>query len=154
MKMAIPGCAIVCAIICAMCGALAAGDSSDTSTREILALERKAMDGWRTGNPDPFLSTVDPDITYFHAITDKRVDGREAVAALVESYRGRALFDSYEMADPKVQLSGDTAVLTYILVWRAGTTTGRWNGTIVYQRKREGWRVIHSHWSLAKAAER
>jgi hypothetical protein len=45
----------------------------------------------------------EPDITYFHAITEKRVDGLPALRAIFEEYRGRLLFDSYEMADPKVQ---------------------------------------------------
>jgi ketosteroid isomerase-like protein len=154
MKMAILGCAIVCAIVFPMCGALAADDSSDTSTREILALERKVMDGWRAGNPDPFLAIADPEITYFHAVTEKRIDGRTAVAALVEGYRGMPLFDSFEMAEPKVQVSGDTAVLTYILVRHVGAATTRWNSTVVYQRKTAGWRIIHAHWSETKAAGR
>ncbi len=52
------------------------------------------------------------------------------------------------MADPKVQTTGDAAILTYLLVSHAGAATTRWNATQVYQRKRDGWRVIHSHWSV------
>jgi len=109
------------------------------------------LDGWQMGNPDPLLAISDPDITYFHVVTDKRLDGLPAVRALFEGYRGRPLFDSYEMADPKVQSSGDTAVLTYTLVRHVGTATTRWNATQVYQRKKEGWRIIHSHWSATRA---
>ena len=65
----------------------------------------------------------------------------------------RPLFDSYEMAGPKVQTSGDIAVLTYILVRHTGSATSRWNATQVYQRKKEGWRIIHSHWSATKPSE-
>jgi hypothetical protein len=143
-----------CAMAAAFCGALAAGDADETSAREILALERKVMDGWRAGNPDPFLAIADAEITYFHVVTEKRLDGLAAVAALVEGYRGTPLFDSYEMAEPKVQMSGETAVLTYILVRHAGAATTRWNSTLVYAKRKEGWRVIHAHWSQAKAAER
>jgi hypothetical protein len=39
-------------------------------------------------------------------------------------------------------------VLTYILVRHVGASTTRWNATQVYQRKKDGWRVIHSHWSV------
>ena len=53
-----------------------------------------------------------------------------------------------------MQTSGDTAILTYFLVMRMGTATTRWNATQVYQRKKEGWRVIHSHWSENKPATR
>jgi len=61
----------------------------------------------------------DPDITYFHVVTDKRLDGLPAVRALFEGYRGRPV-RQLRMADPKVQSSGDTAVLTYTLVRHVG----------------------------------
>ena len=139
------------AVAAALCGALAAADGNEATAREVLALERTTLDGWQMGNPDPLLAISDPEITYFHVVTDKRLDGLPAVKALFEGYRGRPLFDSYEMADPKVQSSGDTAVLTYTLVRHVGTATTRWNATQVYQRKKEGWRIIHSHWSATRA---
>ena len=86
-------------------------------------------------------------------MTDKRLEGLPALKALFEAYRGKPLFDSYEMADAKVQSSGDTAVLTYVLVRHVGTATTRWNATQVYQRKKEGWRIIHSHWSATRPVE-
>ena len=139
------------AVAAALGGVLAAADGNEATAREVLALERTTLDGWQMGNPDPLLAISDPDITYFHVVTDKRLDGLPAVKALFEGYRGRPLFDSYEMADPKVQSSGDTAVLTYTLVRHVGTATTRWNATQVYQRKKEGWRIIHSHWSATRA---
>ena len=141
------------AVAAALAGMLAAADGSEATAREVLALERTTLDGWQVGNPDPLLAISDPEITYFHVVTDKRLDGLPALRALFEAYRGRPLFDSYEMADPKVQSSGDTAVLTYTLVRHVGTTTSRWNATQVYQRKKEGWRIIHSHWSATRPAE-
>ena len=134
----------------AVCGMLAAADGSEAAAREVLALERTTLDGWQVGNPDPLLAISDPDITYFHVVTEKRLDGLPALRALFEGYRGRPLFDSYEMAEPKVQSSGDIAVLTYILVRHVGSATSRWNATQVYQRKKEGWRIIHSHWSATR----
>ena len=134
----------------ALCGVLAAADQGEATTRKVLALERQAMDGWLRGNPDPALAMSDPEITYFHAVANKRLDGLPALKALFEGYRGTPLFDSYELAEPKVQTAGETAVLTYVLVRHVGTATTRWNATQVYQRKKEGWRVIHSHWSEAK----
>ena len=150
MKMAI----LACAVATALCGAVAAADSNEATAREVIALERTALDGWQVGNPDSLLAITDPEITYFHVMTGQRLDGLPAVRALFESYRGRPLFDSYEMAAPKVQSSGDTAVLTYILVRHIGTMTTRWNATQVFERKKEGWRIIHSHWSETKPAER
>jgi ketosteroid isomerase-like protein len=128
-----------------LCCAAAAAD-----TTELLALERKAMDGFMQGNPDPALSTAAADITYFHVMTNKRLDGLPAVKALFEQYRGRPLFDSYEMTDGKVQTAGDIAILTYILVRHLRGSTERYNASQVYRKTGDGWRVIHSHWSTAR----
>ncbi len=144
---------LICVATAALCGVLAAAGQNEAATRDILAMERKVLNGWQMGNPDPGLAISDPEITYFHVVTDKRLDGLPALKAMFDGYRGRPLFDSYEMADPKVQAAGDVAVLTYILVRHVGSDTTRWNATQVYQRKKEGWRIIHSHWSATKTAE-
>jgi ketosteroid isomerase-like protein len=138
---------LIGAAAAALCGLAAAADTDAQIARELVALERQAMDGWAKGNPDPLLAISDPDITYFHVMTEKRLDGLAAVKALYEGFRGASLFDSYDLVDPKVQASGDVAVLTYVFVRRIGEATSRWNATQVYQKKKDGWRVIHSHWS-------
>lgn len=138
---------LVLSIAATWCAAPSFAQSLADPTAEIVALERKAMDGWIQGDPGPTLAISDAGITYFHVMTQTRVEGRAALEALVERFRGRSLYDRYEMIDPKVQAAGDTAVLTYILVQHNGALASRWNATQVYQRKAEGWRVIHTHWS-------
>ncbi len=69
-------------------------------------------------------------------MTDQRLDGLPAVKALCEGFRGTPLFDGYEIVAPKVQVSGDTAVLTYNFVRRIGSASDRWNATQVYERKK------------------
>jgi len=128
--------------------------SSDADpAQEVLALERQAMDGWLKGNPDPQVAITDPEITYYHAVAEKRVEGLPALKELYDRYRGMPLFDSYEILNPKVQAAGDVAVLTYRLAQHDGSATNYWNATQVYSRKKEGWRIIHSHWSAAKAPQ-
>ena len=144
--------ALIFSAVAILCGMLAFAQPKPGAAKEILALERQAMDGWLKGNPDPVLAIMDPEITYFHIMTEKRIDGLPALTPLFETYRGMPLFDSYEIVDPKVQISGDTAVLTYILVRHNGAVASRWNATQVYQRKKEGWRVIHTHYSQTKPA--
>jgi hypothetical protein len=134
-------------IAAAFAGAAVQAVAGPDTAAEIIALERKTLDGWIQGNPEPALAASDADITYFHVMTEKRLDGLPAFKSLVEPYKGRPLYDSYEMLDPKVQLAGDAAVLTYVLVQRFGSMVSRWNATQVYQRKPDGWRVIHTHYS-------
>jgi len=126
-----------------------AGPGADPA-QEILALEHRAMDGWLQGNPDPQLAIADSEITYIHAVADQRIDGLAALKELFETYRGTPLYDSYEIVNPKVQSSGDVAVLTYLLARHNGDAITYWNSTQVYRMKKEGWRVIHSHWSQGK----
>jgi hypothetical protein len=128
--------------------------SGGDAAQEVLALERQAMDGWLKGNPDPQLAISDPQITYIHAVVEKRVEGLAALRELYERYRGKPLFDSYEILNPKIQEAGDMAVLTYQLSRRIGSATTYWNATQVYCRKKEGWRVIHTHWSAVKEQQR
>ncbi len=134
-------------IVTSSCALAAPVASAADVAAEIIGLERKAMDGWLAGDPDSLLAIADPDITYFHVMTKKRADGLAALKVLVEPYRGRSLFSSYQMLEPKVQVGKDMAVLTYVLVRATGATSSRWNATEVYQKKTQGWRVIHTHWS-------
>jgi hypothetical protein len=142
--------ALICSIMIILLGTLAFTQPKPDAATAILALERQAMDGWLKGDPDPVLAILDPEITYFHIMTEKRIDGLGALKALFEIYRGAPLFDSYEILDPKIQMSGDTAVLTYLFVRHNAAVVSRWNATQVYQRKKEGWRVIHTHYSQTR----
>ncbi len=132
-------------------GALAVLALRAETNEEPLALEKAAMEGWRKGDPGPMLATLDRDVTYYHVMTGGRLDGLEAVKTLMEPYRGKPLFDSYEISEAKTQRSGSLAVLTYTLATQQGEVNRRWHGTQVYQRTEHGWRVIHTHWSLVKS---
>ena len=131
-------------------GTLAAADSEAEIAGQLLALERQAMDGWMKGNPDSDLARSDATVTYFHVVADKRLEGLPALTELFEKYRGTPLFDGYEIVDPKVQVGGDVAVLTFTFECRNGTATWRYYASEVYRHKKEGWRVIHAHWSKAR----
>jgi hypothetical protein len=135
---------LICALMVALSGTPVGAAPAEAT---ILALERQAMDLWRQGNPDGFLAISDSGITFFHSTVEARLVGLEAVKALYEGYRGRPLFDRYEMVDPKVVASGGTAVLTYVLVTWNGSLTRRWHTTEVYREGRKGWRIVHSHFS-------
>lgn len=125
-------------------------ESDADTVRELIALERRAMDGWLKGDPDPLLAISDPEITYIHVVTGKRLDGLPALKEFFARYRGIPLFESYEILSPKVRVAGGLAVLTYQLAEHNGSATRYWSATQVYEKKAEGWRTIHTHWSAAK----
>jgi ketosteroid isomerase-like protein len=125
-----------------------------TSTNEtaatIIALERAALDRWGAGDPSGYLEISAPDVTYFDPFLERRLDGREALAAWYAPLRGTIRIDRYDLIDPKVQVCGEIAVLTFNLVSYSGATTMRWNCSEVYRKDREGWRLIQTHWSITQ----
>jgi uncharacterized protein (TIGR02246 family) len=119
----------------------------------IIALERAALDRWGKGDPQGFLETYAPDITYFDPGQQSRVDGIAAMREYLRPLTGRIKVDHYEMIGPRVQRHGDVAVLTYNLRSHSRRPDGeavitRWNSTSVYARAGGRWRMIHSHWSF------
>jgi ketosteroid isomerase-like protein len=129
------------------------------SPQDVIALERAALDRWVKLDPEGYLGVYAPEVTYFDPQRDKRVDGLEAMKALLapmKQIKAAPAEVRYEMIDPKVQPYGDVSVLTYNLVNFARvpggqeTVRARWNSTAVYARVGGQWKIVHSHWSYTK----
>lgn len=117
----------------------------------ILKLEREALNRWGKGDPDGFLEISGSDLTYFDPFQTERIDGLPALTALYETIRGKIKIERDEIIEPRAQLCGDAAILTYRFVSHGSEGTMRWNCTEVYQLFGEEWKIIHSHWSFTKA---
>ena len=120
----------------------------------IIELERAALDRWGKGDPAGFFDIMAADQTYFDPITDKRIDGHDALKKFMAPFTGKISIERVEMIDPKVQRVGDLAVLTFNLIdygARIGDgpkTDARWNATEVFQRIDGSWKIVHSYcWS-------
>jgi ketosteroid isomerase-like protein len=139
----------VCAISCSR-------PADDLRPDTIVALERGALDRWGHGDPQGFFDVMAPDQTYFDPMTARRIDGQGALKKYIAPFTGKIKIEKYEMIDPKVQRSGDLAVLTFNLVNYGAQldggpkTTVRWNSTEVYQRVNGSWKIVHSHWSYVR----
>ena len=101
---------------------------------DVIALERAALDRWGAGDPQGFLDTYAPEVTYFDIGTEHRLDGHAAMSEYYRPLVGKIKIPRYEMIDPKVQRHGDVAVLTYNLRSEALQPDGkqvtvRWNST-------------------------
>ena len=128
---------------------------SATQSDTMVAMERTALDRWGKGDPQGYLDIYGPDVTYFDPMQSKRVDGLEAMRALLVPLTGKIKIDRYEMLEPKVQQHGDVSILTFNLVSHGRTPAGeamvvRWNATAVYARRSGKWQLIHHHWSFTK----
>lgn len=120
---------------------------------DCISLERAALDRWGNGDPNGFLETYAPEITYFDPGIERRLDGHAAMTDYYRPFAGKIKILRYEMIGPKVQRHGEVAVLTYNLASDAVQPDGkqvtvRWNSTSVCARIGRAWKMIHSHWSL------
>lgn len=86
-------------------------------------------------------------MVYFDPFLERRLDGLEALTRYYEGIRGQVRIDRDELIDPKVQLCGDAAVLTFNYVSYAGEVGMGWNCTEVYRNQSGLWRIIQTHWS-------
>src|SRR5436853_7519785 len=81
----------------------------------IISLERAALDRWFNGDPQGYLETYAPEVTYFDPSQEKRVDGSDAMRKFLTPITGMIKGGRYEMIDPKVQHHGSVAILSYNL---------------------------------------
>ena len=123
---------------------------------EVMKLESAAMERWRKGDPWGFIEISAPDVTYFDSGTPQRINGREALSAEYALRAGKIFYDVMDFVDPRVQVCGELAVLSYrfLSTWLnpAGAVTHRtpWNCTEVFRRLDGQWKIIHTHWSLLR----
>lgn len=123
-----------------------------TTEREIIALERAALERWCRGDPSGFLEISAPDVSYFDPFLPHRLDGLAALTAYYEGLRGTVSVAGHEMVAPAVRRLGDAVTLAFR--FESTLADGRqlhWNCTEVYRRDPDGWRIVHTHWSFAAA---
>jgi ketosteroid isomerase-like protein len=131
------------------------GKPSTDVEKAIIEKEKHLLDEWGKGHTMVFPDNSATTITYFDPSLEKRLEGKEAFSRLCKSVEGKFTIDRYEMIDPKVQVFGEIAVLTYNLVDYSRTPQGAeqtsaWNTTEVYHREGNEWRIVHSHFSFTK----
>ena len=121
--------------------------------RSNFRTDRDALERGAKGDVDAFVKISDPDVVYFDPSLERRIDG---LAALKEYYHKNFKPPEeecdIELINPKVQLTGDAAVLTFNYK-STGRRTGRvqlWNCTEAYRRTAGDWRIIQTHWSWTR----
>ena len=137
---------------CAVIGAAQSENPTDDPTAEIIALEKAMLDRWGTGDTYSFIELAASEITYFDPSLEKRLDGREAFEKFLAPLKGTFRIPRYEIIDPKVQVYGEAAVLSYNMVDydEKDIHAFRMNVTEVYARRDGRWGLVHSHFSITK----
>lgn len=78
----------------------------------------------------------------------KRVDSFAAIKDFMDkNLAGKMHADTYQFVAPRVQLHGDTAILTYQLFADTNFINMKYNVVEVFQKNTTGeWKVFHSTW--------
>lgn len=143
---------VVFSLVCAGSRAHAQTAAGNDLTSTILAIERGAMDRWCKGDPSGFINIFASDVTVLDARTERTLSGIKEVTAYYEPIRGKVSISRYEFVNPRVQVVGDAAILTYNFVSysESNQVMSRFNFTEVYRHAGPTWKVVHSHASYTQ----
>jgi hypothetical protein len=127
-------------------------ESEATILEELMALEGATLDGWY-GESDPtaYAELFADTATYFDPWAGGRIEDG-AIKEYLMTFMGQVPSLDYEIPNPRVDVYGDTAILTF----NEKTTDPkdgavvRWNVTLVFTRTKEGWKRVHANWAYAE----
>lgn len=121
----------------------------------LLQAEEAALARWGRGDPGGFLDSSTQDCTLMDPYTEERLDGRDATGEHYAAVPVAVPIGALQMVDPRVQLLGDGAVLTYSLRG-FGSEPGEADEdrplahvTEIFRRVEGGWVRLHTHRSFA-----
>lgn len=120
-----------------------------TALEELLAQERSVLDVYfaESDSSTYVAMYAADDVTYIDPSSGGILRNQAAKDYLL-SFSGLIPPFSYEITDPSVDLSGETAVFTFnVNLFSDGELVGAWNTTEIHERVDDGWAMIHAHWS-------
>lgn len=126
---------------------------------ELLALLDRHLKSIWAGDLATYRATTGEDVTFFEwYISTQRIDGldfhlRETAAQFRAGDDRRRAGERYEIEhevlQPRIQVYGDVAIITYTLLMRYTASDGvrhtEHNETRVFHRRPTGWQLVHCH---------
>jgi ketosteroid isomerase-like protein len=136
-----------------MVGVPVYAESQDSVAQEVIALAKGQWAANIAKDSDKRLSYLADDYTEFNADYPTRIDGKELNATFYlagEQAASKTLVA--DMANPKVQVYGDVAILTYNYVGSSLNSDGEVEpnlakSTRVYAKIDGSWKLVHANFA-------
>jgi ketosteroid isomerase-like protein len=130
-----------------------AADPQQAIANQIIAREKASFEAWQRKDKSFWNDFMADDATYFSSQSPYlEVDPKVNFLPKFEQYTEMFKFNDVQMYNPRVQVYGDTAILTYnsgVLATMAGQPLNYTAKiTTVYVKQGNAWRVVHSHESM------
>jgi ketosteroid isomerase-like protein len=131
---------------------------SEEVARAVIAREKASTGAWQRKDKAFFATFMADDATYFGAMNPYlETDPKENFLPKFEQYAEMFKILDTQMYNPRVQVYGDIAILTYNssstvnMGGRVMNYTGKM--TSVYRKQGDTWRVVHAHESVNAGAQ-
>jgi ketosteroid isomerase-like protein len=124
-----------------------------SAEQSILSIEKELVRDFNAGKTSDLLSHFHPKVVGFSSTQQKRISGRAAMRKTFDYYRHASSKMKYAITKPRVQVYGDSAVVTF--TWTVELGAGRprhaihGRGSHVFVRNGDKWQIVHEHFSRA-----
>jgi len=133
--------------------ALVASTAGAGVEEDVIALAKAQWTAEIAGDAGSMMATVADDYTEFNSDYPTRLDGKAMNTTLAEgSSKGAVKVIVAEMANPKVQVYGDVAILTYNYIGMTMDKDGMTHSnaaksTRVYAKIGGSWKLVHANFA-------
>jgi len=132
--------------------------SQQALAAQIIAREKASVEAWQKKDKAFYADFLADDATFFSSESPYlETDPKENFLPKFEQYADLFKMNDFQMHNPRVQVYGDTAILTY-----NSSVSVSFNGqpinytakvTSVYVKQGNTWRVVHAHETMNPAAK-
>lgn len=139
-------------------GGSRAAESTEAISAQVIAREKASFDAWQRKDKAFFENYLADDSTFFspegpYLQTEPKVNFLPKFEKYAEMFK----INDFQMYNPRVQVYGDTAILTYnsaVSVSMGGQPISYTaKVTSVYVKQGNAWRVVHAHESINPSAK-
>jgi ketosteroid isomerase-like protein len=123
----------------------------DPTQRELLQISWRMLHAIHTGDAHAYAELSMPDLSCYEDVCPYRIDGLEFHLALIQQTSVNSALKParFDMLTPRVQVYGDTGIVTYtrLMTYDEGGRP-RWttfNETRVFVRQDGAWKMAHFH---------